>query len=145
MPAPLNRSEYTKIYDRYSRPSKPLTEADSSQDLPMANPQQQTGANQQGQGGSQPNVKGQQPGSQPPVDDDQHMKEFTDTLTKLSEVIGRFKDPTAVQNAAKAVQLMLSKNPKQAGVPIGTGNYLPAQAQQSPSQKSNNQIQGLAK
>jgi hypothetical protein len=139
MPVPLNRSEYTKIYDRYTKPSKPLTEGnigDTSQDLPQANPQQQSG--------QQPPIKNQQPPQQP-VEDTQHMKDFTDTLTKLQEVISKFKDPTTVQNAAKAIQMMLSKNPKQASTPVGTSQYLPANAQQSPSDKSNNNIPGSAK
>jgi hypothetical protein len=138
MPVPLNRSEYTKIYDRYTKPTTPLTEAlaDTSQDLPQANPQQQNG--------QQPLIKGQQT-SQQPVEDSQHMKDFTDTLTRLQEVISKFKDPTTVQNAAKAIQELLAKNPKQASTPVGTSQYLPANAQQSPAEKGNNNIPGSTK
>lgn len=132
MPAPLHKSEYTKIFEGYvTRAAKTVTEnSDTTQELPTAAPQPNGTANPQAQ---QP-----QTSSQP--DEASNMKEFTDTLAKLGEHIGKFKDPKAVEAAAAAIQEMLKKKP-QSNTPVGTGNYMPPNGgSQSPMQKSNANI-----
>ena len=127
MAAPLHRSERTRIFEGYVSKLTPLTEQNTTQNLPTAAPQPNGTANpQQPQASSQPVI-------------DPNMKEFTDTLAKLGEHISKFKDPKAVEAATVAIQEMLKKKP-QSNTPVGTANYMPANASQAPAQKANTNI-----